>query len=232
MQIRTVQNEPIILAVETALSKGSLAILKGERELDSLIGSGKSLRSEDLLQKIKNILERNDLQIRDISLIAVSTGPGSFTGIRVGLATAQALSFAVNCPVIGVSVLEALAFGFHHGYGIISVTPSVRNLLFWQEFEPDEFLKDGGAGAKKKVFTGTLEDLIENLNKNSHKTIIAVSHELKEISVFLDKQLKTRKDLFVASDNVAYLTALFSLKKYKTEDSTKLEIYPEYILET
>ena len=129
----------LILAIETALANGSLSILEDERELDSFSGSKatKALRLENLLEEIKNLFVKNNLQLKDIDSIAVSTGPGSFTGIRIGLAAAQALSLSLDCPIIGVSILEALAYSSENKGKIISVVPASREHIFWQEFERD-----------------------------------------------------------------------------------------------
>lgn len=66
-------------------------------------------QSEKLLPMINGILEKSGCTYKDLGLIAVTVGPGAFTGLRIGLSTARALGVALNIPVAGVTTLEALA---------------------------------------------------------------------------------------------------------------------------
>ena len=99
-----------ILAIDTTTFSGSIALLEdtkliGEVNIDSII-----THSRRLVPSIQFLLEMNNLSIRDIDGYALCIGPGSFTGIRIGLATVKALSFASLKLVAPVSSLKALAF--------------------------------------------------------------------------------------------------------------------------
>ncbi len=98
-----------ILAFDTVTESLSIAVATDRgcdgQQLHPGVG-----HSRMLLPEIDRLLERNDLRIEDIDLIAVGTGPGSFTGVRIGVAAAQAIAFASNTPVIGVSSLAAMAY--------------------------------------------------------------------------------------------------------------------------
>lgn len=102
----------IVLAIETAVEGGSLALLidDGEEKLaDGWVGNGGVSKSEDFLAQIENSLEKNRVKKSEITLIAVSNGPGSFTGVRIGVASARGLSKALGCEIAAFSVLEAMA---------------------------------------------------------------------------------------------------------------------------
>ena len=99
-----------ILSIDTASSICSVAILtdsKLEKELN--IGNQKT-HSENLMPLIQELLQSNQLSLNQIDLIVCDKGPGSFTGIRIGIATVKALAEVHNIPVVGVSSLEALAY--------------------------------------------------------------------------------------------------------------------------
>ncbi len=101
-------NPKIILALETAVQGGSISLLKGDKELDFRVGDADVSRAEDVLAVIDEILRTNEIDRSELDLIAVSNGPGSYTGIRIGLATALGLKNALNIETAGISVLEAM----------------------------------------------------------------------------------------------------------------------------
>jgi tRNA threonylcarbamoyladenosine biosynthesis protein TsaB len=106
-----------ILAVDTTTPDGSIAVLDGPRVLAELAVRSSSTHSSRLLSSIHFLLKALSLDIRDIGGFAVTPGPGSFTGIRIGLSTIKALAFASGKPVASVSSLRALAFRIADGAG-------------------------------------------------------------------------------------------------------------------
>jgi len=100
---------PILLTIQTASPAGSLAITDGERLLAEVNLDVRRTPTEWLLQSIEDLLAKADLEKSALDAIAVVRGPGSFTGLRVGLATAKGLSLAADCPLLGISSLQCLA---------------------------------------------------------------------------------------------------------------------------
>lgn len=98
-----------VLALDTASSTGSVALLDGERLIAETLLNVQSTHSERLLDQIRAILSLADMTLRDLDLIAVVRGPGAFTGLRIGLATAKGLAHSIGLPVVGVSSLQLLA---------------------------------------------------------------------------------------------------------------------------
>ncbi len=112
----------LLLALDTATDQGSLALDEDGRLLGeySLKSAGTYL--QHLLPGLEALLRAAGRDPQDIGAIAVSQGPGNFTGLRIGLATAKGLALALSCPLVGVSTLEVLAaqFPFHpHPLGVI-----------------------------------------------------------------------------------------------------------------
>ncbi len=97
--------------------------------------SGKVSRAEAILQAIESLTERAGVSLSDLDAIAVSIGPGSFTGIRIGIATAIGLKKALSIDCIGVSALEAMAYSVNNQVRIIAVLPTGRNLFAAQHFD-------------------------------------------------------------------------------------------------
>jgi tRNA threonylcarbamoyladenosine biosynthesis protein TsaB len=98
----------LTLSIETAVQGGSISLLRGTIELAHCIGSKDVSRSEDVLQEIRNIFDRNDLRKEELKRIVVSRGPGSHTGVRIGMAIGIGLRKALDCELIGSFVLEAM----------------------------------------------------------------------------------------------------------------------------
>lgn len=100
----------MLLAIETATLASGVALATADKLVAEIIVQTKKTHSERLMPHIEQLLELGQVAKEDITAIAVSIGPGSFTGLRIGLATAKALAYVWNVPVIGVSTLAALAY--------------------------------------------------------------------------------------------------------------------------
>lgn len=100
----------LTLALDTATKVCSIALCRDQEVLaEYTINMGRT-HSEGLLPQIEQLLERCKVAKSSIELLAVSMGPGSFTGLRIGLATAEAMAYSWHCYLHGVDTLEALAY--------------------------------------------------------------------------------------------------------------------------
>jgi len=99
----------LVLALDTTTRAGSVAVVKDGRVLDLLAGDPRRPHAERVPADLVRSLERAGATLADVDAFAVATGPGSFTGLRIGIAAIQGCAFAAGRPVVGVSALEALA---------------------------------------------------------------------------------------------------------------------------
>jgi tRNA threonylcarbamoyladenosine biosynthesis protein TsaB len=99
----------IVLAIDTALDACSVAIARADETLYSIKEEMSRGQAERLAPMVREAAQVAGISFADIDRIAVTTGPGSFTGVRVGLSFARALALALSKPCIGVCTLEALA---------------------------------------------------------------------------------------------------------------------------
>jgi tRNA threonylcarbamoyladenosine biosynthesis protein TsaB len=99
-----------VLAFDTSTDSGSVALVDHDRIRGEYLFSGAQAHSERLLAMIDRLLADSACSLADIDLLAVSLGPGSFTGLRVGISTAQGLALAAGKDLLGVPTLEAIAF--------------------------------------------------------------------------------------------------------------------------
>jgi tRNA threonylcarbamoyladenosine biosynthesis protein TsaB len=102
--------QPLLLAVDTATRYAGLALYDGESILSESYWRSYNNHSVELMPTLVRMLERQDLQPRDLSAVAVAVGPGSFTGLRIGLSVAKGLAQAQDLALFGVPTLDILAF--------------------------------------------------------------------------------------------------------------------------
>ena len=127
----------IILAVDTTTFSGSVALLDNSKLMAEVNIDSSSTYSERLLPSIDFLLETNKIDVKKIDAFAVAVGPGSFTGIRVGLSTIKSFAYASRKPIAPVSTLEALAFKlrFPQGRLICPVLDAKKKEIYAALFE-------------------------------------------------------------------------------------------------
>lgn len=110
----------LVLALDTTAKTGSCALAHNGRVLREETSDAERGHAERLPGDLARLLEHGGTTLRDIDVFAVATGPGSFTGLRIGIATMQGLAMAAGKPLLGVSGLDALAASAAGGSGMRS----------------------------------------------------------------------------------------------------------------
>jgi tRNA threonylcarbamoyl adenosine modification protein YeaZ len=131
----------MILALETATRAGSLAIL-GPGRIHAAAGGTSLTHSVRLPKELFDFLESNGLTLSDIDRLAVVSGPGSFTGLRIGLATIQGISLTSGVPVIPVPTLDAMVTAWRDANSglscrVVTCLDGARNDMFFAVFDCD-----------------------------------------------------------------------------------------------
>jgi len=101
----------LVLAADTSLPILTVALIRDGALLGALALEGRGSRNEKLLPALDWLLQEATVDRKSIDLLAVTRGPGSFTGVRIGLATMQGLAMAIGRPICAMSTHEAAAFG-------------------------------------------------------------------------------------------------------------------------
>lgn len=121
----------ITLAIDSSSKVATVALMKDEKLLSEITLNDKREHSVVLMGIIEDLLKYNDLTINDIDGYVVSKGPGSFTGLRIGMATVKGLSFGSNKPYVSLSSLDALAFSVADFDGLICpIMDALRNSVY------------------------------------------------------------------------------------------------------
>lgn len=135
-----------ILAVDTATNAGGAALSRGDEVIGSVMIKAPLRYSETLIPLIDFLLAQHDLRLEQVEGFAVASGPGSFTGLRVGIATVKAFCQALDRPAVGISTLEALAYRFRWVDGWIApVIDARRKQIFAALYraEEDQVYREG-----------------------------------------------------------------------------------------
>lgn len=121
----------IILAVDSSSKVATVALMKDEKLLGEITLNDKKEHSVILMNIIENLLKSNNLTISDLDGYVVSKGPGSFTGLRIGMATVKGLSFGSGKPYVSISSLDALALSVSNFDGLICpIMDALRNSVY------------------------------------------------------------------------------------------------------
>lgn len=149
-----------ILALESSATAASVALCQGEELIaQSFLHTGLT-HSQTLLPMAQRLLDDCGLTVRDLDLIAVAAGPGSFTGLRIGVAAAKGLAWAAQLPCAGCSTLEAMAWSLAGFSGQVCAAMDARRHQVYNA----RFQVDGTAPRRLTPDRAiALEDLIEEL---------------------------------------------------------------------
>ncbi len=125
----------LVIGLDTSTMVGGVSLVGPDGLVGEYVLNVRSTHSERLLPAVERVLEDAGVSLDTVDGIAVVTGPGSFTGLRIGAATAKGFAYALKKPVVGVSVLEALAWQFQWFSGLVcSLIDARRQTVYAQVF--------------------------------------------------------------------------------------------------
>jgi len=172
-----------ILGIETTERRATVALLDNCRVVVEF-ALGDEARSASLLAPgIYAALKQAQWQAADLDRVAVTVGPGSFTGLRVGVTTAKTLAYALGIDVVGVNTLAVLASQVDHTGAVESVMDAQRNEVFRQRFE----VCDGVAVACDNV---TIEDDLQ-WQQEIEKDVVVTGSVLKKLKPQFTRDIQT-----------------------------------------
>jgi len=126
-----------ILSIECGVSRGSVALIRNGKSSAPAADARSASRAEEVLKVITQVLIESDTSLKDLDMIAVSTGPGSYSGIRIRVSTAVGLANALGVSCVGVSVLEAMSHSAKCGGNLVTAIPVGKTQIAWQAFGHD-----------------------------------------------------------------------------------------------
>jgi tRNA threonylcarbamoyladenosine biosynthesis protein TsaB len=212
-----------VLAIDTCTPRGSAALLEGHTLVAEFRLHSLETHSARLLKSIHFLLDNTGWGLKQIGLVAAGTGPGSFTGIRIGVATALGLAQTMSIPFCGISILDALASGFSHIDGPLGIVMDAqRSQVYYREFIV-EAGKLRGVGKAGLYHPESLRKLI-----GRRRIVLAGDGALRYAEILLSPSSSARVfagDLFAAA-SIGNL-ALASSRKWRKGENLACE--PLYI---
>ena len=129
----------LVLAVDTTSAHGSLALLDDHALRGAMaFRSAQPRHAETLLPSVDYLLARLEAKLDDVEGFAVAVGPGSFTGLRIGIAAVEGLAYTLERPVVGVSTLDATAFRYRHRRGLlVALIEAYRGEVYGASYRSD-----------------------------------------------------------------------------------------------
>jgi tRNA threonylcarbamoyladenosine biosynthesis protein TsaB len=171
----------IILSIDSSTPVAGIAVSDGMQLLGEITLNTKNTHSEKLMPLVKHLLDELALSVNDLDAIAVTQGPGSFTGLRIGMATAKGLAQGAGKKLIAVPTLDCLAQNLLHYPGIICPIMNAQ---------------------KKQVYTAIYRSGRNKLERLSDYQAIAVEQLAAQL-----KELK--EDVWFVGDGVAAFADVF-----------------------
>lgn len=150
-----------ILCIDTSSTLCSVAILENTNLINKLELNNGLTHSETLMPLVKELFDKSNLSLKDINLIVSDIGPGSFTGIRIGVATCKAFSDSLNIPCIGVSSLEILAYNIKNDGLICSTIDCKNDNCYFALYE----LSNGNYTVLEQPCAKTVQEVLDLLDK-------------------------------------------------------------------
>lgn len=199
-----------ILSIDTSTSSLSVCITNDDEVIGEINLNNGLVHSTTLMPAIENLFTVLNFDKSELSHIAVTVGPGSFTGIRIGVATANAFSLALNIPVISVSSLDAMSMNFISYEGtVITTIDAQRDTYYVGVYRARD-------SKIEKIIENTImtdEELEEYIQNCKEKVLLA--GEKRELSSCDNVIFANTHDNYIKSSCVAMLS-----KNVKDEDST------------
>lgn len=215
-----------VLAIDTSSNTASAAVMEDNLLLGEYILNHKKTHSQKIMVMVSSLMADLELTARDIDIYAAAVGPGSFTGLRIGVATVKALAHAAGKRVVSVGTLEALAYNVPYAeHIIVPVMDARRGNVYAASYIWDGGLKE--VGAPEGI---TIEECVESCG-NFLDTIFLGDGALA-YREYIEEKLGARA-LFphgAAMNLRASSVAAAAMDKAKRgETQTYMEMKPRYI---
>ena len=214
-----------LLAIDTSSLTATVALLNGDKLIGEYTLNHKMNHSQKLMPMIEELLNSCNTKPEEIDVFAVSLGPGSFTGLRIGIATMAAMAQALDKNVVGVPTLEALAYNLFNIKGIICpVIDAQRDLVYTALYQ----WTDGNMVEIMEQKVIRIDELISILKGKSEK-IFFIGDALERFSSNLRDGLGQQFAVPPFKFQIPSASSVAEVAKIRMEKGIKTDIIPIYM---
>lgn len=215
-----------ILGLDTSTMMTTCGVLDGDKLIGEYSLSQSMSHSEKLVPMIKEVLDSLDLSIKDIDLFATTVGPGSFTGLRIALATIKGFAHIYDKPVVGISTVEALAFNLPYNDIVVPMLDARRNRVYTGIYKWDDCRLE----TIMKADALEIEDIIEKLQ--SYNNIIVNGDGSVLYRDILKEELGDRLRFAKPGDNMPRAASVCEIARIRYENNQVDDYFtltPDYL---
>jgi len=217
-----------ILAIESSAITASVAILTDTCVIAEYTINHKKTHSQTLLPMIAEICKMTDTAVEALDLIAVSIGPGSYTGLRIGVATGKGIALAVHKKMIAVPTLEAMAYNLYHTEKYVCpIMDAKRQHLYCGIYH----FKNGELKTKLSQSILSYEELAADLNK-MNQSVVFVGDGIAVAKDYIETHLECPYALAPAHLSTQRAASIGVYAKYLYEQGKAIdaaEVVPNYL---
>jgi len=211
-----------VLGIDTSSNATSIAVIEDNKLICEYTVNTKTTHSQKLMPMIENMLKISEINVNDMDMIAICQGPGSFTGLRIGMATAKALSHVNNLPIVGVNSLELLAGNMDlSDKKICSILDAQRTQVYMGQYK----FENNKLVEIKSVDVVEIDELLEELKSSNEEWILVGEAVYK-----YEDKIKEIQNIYVPapSHNVNKASSLCTIAMNKYNQN--IDVYDCYTI--
>ena len=217
-----------ILAIESASITASCAVSDGDSILGEFTLNHKKTHSEKLMPLIEELMSELGIKLQDIDVIAVSEGPGSYTGLRIGAAIAKSMAYAANIPIVKIPTIKSLAANV---YDVDKLIVPIMDAKAGRVYTGIYKWENGDLVDVKEQFPCNLDELLELLNEYDEAVIFNGDGSVNYKNIIEEKF--NRKPLFAPSKfnclNASTLSYIGLRMAEKGDSVSASKFSPQYL---
>jgi tRNA threonylcarbamoyladenosine biosynthesis protein TsaB len=217
-----------ILAVETSSLTAGVAVMEDSTLLGEYSINHKKTHSTMLMPMIKELMDKLELLPADIDVYAASVGPGSFTGLRIGITTVKSIAYAAGKPVVSVPTLDALAYNVPMVHSLVCPIMDARNNQVYTCL----YSREGSVQVKVMNYAGIPVGELMEIIKGRNSSVVFVGDGVEKYREFIKEQLGDRCEFAPGSlllHKASSVAGLGLLKARKGELENPFDMAPFYL---
>ena len=217
-----------VLAIDSSSSIASAALLDGNILVAEYTVNNKKTHSQILMPMIEELLKKTSIKIDEIDAFAVCAGPGSFTGLRIGIATAKGLAHACNKPLVCVSTLEAMAYNLPYcSHLIVPLLDARRDQVYGAVYR----YNNDNVDTLIAPCAVSIDEILDNITKTKQKAVFIGDGALR-FGEYIKEKIGDNAIFLYANSNMQRASSVGTIAQIKLingESVTYDKAFPVYL---